>query len=179
MHHNVAVLQQCATILVFMKEVIVMKKLKAANIFFAVVLVLGFTAPTFDVLAAERSPEQKADQQALREGLQESLGMPVLKGNVWQKMPHDSKVAFVWGFGHVVSIEQHLMEKFPELKRDSFVAKVVEGMADIPMDNVIARVDEYYGANPNKLETPVTNVMWDLMIKPNIKTGIAGRPLTN
>jgi hypothetical protein len=140
---------------------------------------LGFMGPSFDGLAAEQSREQKADQKALREGLQESLGMPVLKGDVWQKMTHDSKVAFIWGFGHVVSIEQHLMEKFPELKRDSFVAKVVEGMADIPMDNVIARVDDYYDANPNKIETPVTNVIWDLMIKSNIKTGIAGRPLKN
>jgi len=156
-----------------------MEKLKGVGIFFVVVLMFGFMGPSFDGLAAEQSREQKADQKALREGLQESLGMPVLKGDVWQKMTHDSKVAFIWGFGHVVSIEQHLMEKFPELKRDSFVAKVVEGMADIPIDNVIARVDDYYGANPAKIESPVTNVIWDLMIKPNIKTGIAGRPLKN
>jgi hypothetical protein len=158
-----------------------MEKLKGVGIFFVVVLMLGFMGPSFDGLglAAEQSREQKADQKALREGLQDSLGMPVLKGDVWQKMTHDSKVAFIWGFGHVVSIEQHLMEKFPELKRDSFVAKVVEGMADIPMDKVIARVDDYYDANPAKIESPVTNVIWDLMIKPNIKTGIAGRPLKN
>ena len=52
-------------------------------------------------------------------------------------------------------------------------------MADMPMDNVIDRVDDYYDANPDKIETPVTNLIWDLMIKPNIKTGIAGRPLKN
>ena len=101
-----------------------MEKLKAVGIYFVVVLMLGFMGPTVGGMAAEQSREQKADQKALREGLQESLGMPVLKGDVWQKMTHDSKVAFIWGFGHVVSIEQHLMEKFPELKRDSFVAKV-------------------------------------------------------
>jgi len=52
-------------------------------------------------------------------------------------------------------------------------------MADIPMEKVIAQVDDYYAANPKEIETPVTNVIWDLMIKPNIKTGIAGRPLKN
>jgi hypothetical protein len=103
--------------------------------------------------------------------------MPVLKGDTWQKMTHDSKVAFIWGFGHVVSIEQDFMEKFPELKRDSFVAKVAEGMADMPIAQVVAQVDAYFTANPGKGATPVTNVIWDLMIKPNIKTGIAGRPL--
>lgn len=160
-----------------------MKKLKVVGGYCVVVLMLGIMGPSFtgQAAAAEQTQaqkvERKADQKGLREGLQDTLGMPVLKGDVWQKMTHDSKVAFIWGFGHVVSIEQHLMEKFPELKRDSFVAKVVEGMADIPMEKVVARVDQYYEANPNELATPVTNVIWDLMIKPNIKTGIAGRPL--
>jgi hypothetical protein len=71
------------------------------------------------------------------------------------------------------------MEKFPELQRESFSAKVVQGMADMPMEKVVAGIDDYFRANPNQLETPVTNVIWDLMIKPNIKTGIAGRPLKN
>lgn len=162
-----------------------MEKVKLAGlslgIFLVVYFVLGFIAPSSDGMAADQSTEQKverkADQKAIQEGLQETLGMPTLKGDVWQKMSNDSKTAFIWGFGHVVSIEQHLMEKFPELKRDSFIAKVVEGMADMPMEKVISRVDDYYSANPNQIETPVTSVIWDLMIKPNIKMGIAGRPL--
>lgn len=162
------------------KEVLIMKKLNVTGVYALVVLmlvgVMGLLVPTM-AAATGGNTEQKADQKALKEGLEETLGMPVLKGDVWQKMTHDSKIAFIWGFGHVVSIEQHLMEKFPELNRDSFVTKVVEGMADIPMETVIARVDEYYQANPQKIESPVTNVIWDLMIKPNIKTGIAGRPL--
>ena len=78
-------------------------------------------ACSFDVLAAGITPEQKAGRKAVEKGLQDSLGMPILKGDLWQKMTHDSKVAFIWGFGHVVSIEFYLMEKYPELKRDSFV----------------------------------------------------------
>ena len=156
-----------------------MKKPDLLGVYILVALMLGVLGSLCagTASATEKSMEQKADQKALKTGLEETLGMPVLNGDVWQKMTHDSKIAFIWGFGHVVSIEQNLMEKFPELKRDSFVAKVVEGMADIPMETVIARVDEYYNANPMKIETPVTNVIWDLMIKPNIKTGIAGRPL--
>lgn len=154
-----------------------MNRLKIIGIYLVVALFAGFTACSFDVLAAEKSPEQKADRKAMEKGLQESLGVPVLTGDLWQKMTHDSKVAFIWGFGHVVTIENNLMDKYPELKRDSFVAKVVEGMADIPMNDVVARVDQYYSANPDKIKEPVTNVIWDTMIKPNIKTGIAGHPL--
>ncbi len=69
--------------------------------------------------------------------------MPVLKGGLWQKMRHDSKVAFIRGFGHVVSIERYMTEKCPELKRYSFVAKVVKGMADTPMNEVAHRMDCY------------------------------------
>jgi hypothetical protein len=151
--------------------------MKMVGIYFVVALFVGFTACSFVVLAAEKTPEQKADRKAMEQGLQDSLGVPILTGDLWQKMTHDCKVAFIWGFGHVVTIEQNLMDKFPELKRDSYVAKVVEGMADIPMNDVVARVDQYYSANPDQIKEPVTKVMWDTMIKPNIKTGIAGRPL--
>jgi len=156
-----------------------MKKQNVLRICFAVVFLLGSIACSFNVLAAEKTPEQKADQKGLAQGLQDSLGMPVLKGDIWQKMTHDSKVAFIWGFGHVVSIEYYLMEKFPELKRDSFVPKVVEGMANTPMNEVVVRVDRYYEMHPDQIDKPVTNAIWDTMIKPNIKTGIAGRTLNN
>jgi hypothetical protein len=153
-----------------------MKKQKVLRICFAAVFLLGVMAYSFNMLAAEKSSDQKPGQKALEQGLEDSLGMPVLKGDIWQKMTHDSKVAFIWGFGHVVSIEHYLMEKFPELQRDSFVSKVVEGMANTPMNEVVDRVDRYYVMHPDQIEKPVTSVLWDTMIRPNIKTGIAGRP---
>ena len=55
--------------------------------------------------------------------------------------------------------------------------KVVEGMADMPMNDIVPEIDNFYKANPDKLNMSVAAVIWDTMIKPNIKTGIAGRPL--
>jgi len=52
-------------------------------------------------------------------------------------------------------------------------------MANIPMDVVVARIDNFYNTNPDELEKPVMNVLWATSIRPNIKTGIAGRPLKN
>jgi len=105
--------------------------------------------------------------------------MPVLKGNIWVAMTPESKLAFIWGAGHVVTIEQVLMRQYPELKRESFVLKVVEAHAGstMKMNDVVAVVDTYYTENPEKLDTPVMHVIWDMMIKPNIKTGIAGQPI--
>ena len=152
-------------------------KVNVVTICLAAAFLLGIMSYSFVVVAEEITPEVNVDRKAVEKGLDESLGMPVLKGDLWKKMNHDEKVAFIWGFGHVVSIEYSLMEKFPELKRDSFVAKAVVGMDNTPMNEVVDRVDRYYEMHQEDLEKPVTSVLWDTMIKPNIKTGIAGQPL--
>lgn len=105
--------------------------------------------------------------------------MPLLRGDMWIKMDPDSKVAFVWGAGHVVTIEEVIMQRYPELQRDSFVMKVVEALTNSPvkMNDVVAVVDKFYLENPDKLNTPVMGVIWDQLIKPKIKTGIAGKPI--
>ncbi len=105
--------------------------------------------------------------------------MPVLKGDQWVTMDENAKVAFIWGAGHVVTIEEVIMEKYPDQKRDTFVAKVVEASTNSPMtmSQVAAMVDKFYQDNPDKTDTPVMAVIWDTMIKPNIKAGIAGKPL--
>ena len=101
----------------------------------------------------------------------------MLRGDVWQKMSVDEKVAFIWGAGQVVTIEQVIMELIPEMKQENFSAKVVEGMADTDMKDIVATVDAYYTENPDKLDVAVMRVIWDKLIRPNIKTGIGGRPL--
>lgn len=105
--------------------------------------------------------------------------MPVLKGDTWMVMDENAKIAFIWGVGHVVTIEQVIMERYPDQKRDTFVMKVVEASNASPatMSQVAAAIDKFYTDNPDKLDTPVMAVIWDTMVKPNITTGIAGQPL--
>ena len=103
--------------------------------------------------------------------------MPVLTGDVWQKMTADERVAFVWGIGHVVTIEQQTAERRPELKREGFADKMAEGLNGVSMNSIVQKVDEYYQANPDDLEAPVMEVIWDELVKPRIKTGIADQPL--
>jgi hypothetical protein len=77
----------------------------------------------------------------------------------------------------VVDIEQELMSMYPELKVENFSSKCAEAASDISINDIIAGVDKWYEANPDKLDKSVIEVIWDNMIKPNISTGIAGRPL--
>ncbi len=110
--------------------------------------------------------------------------MPLLKGEQWQKMEPNSKVAFIWGAAHVVLIEAILMEELPELRRENFSAKVVESRQErkkagtaMTINQIIDAIDQYYKDHPDKLEMPVMGVIWEAGVKPNLKTGIAGRPL--
>jgi hypothetical protein len=50
-------------------------------------------------------------------------------------------------------------------------------MAGMKMNDIVRKVDEYYAANSSQIEAPVVRVIWDTVIKPNLKTGVAGRPL--
>jgi len=140
-----------------------MEKNRLIKILCVVMLFIGFTGWGIKASAGEE--------------IDKDVKVSLLRGDLWQQMTPDSKIAFIWGMGHVVDIEQALMERYPELKKDGFVMKVVEGMADMPMNDIVPEIDNFYKANPDKLNMSVAAVIWDTMIKPNIKTGIAGRPL--
>ena len=107
----------------------------------------------------------------------EEIKAPLLTGITWINMSQDQKTAYIWGAGDVIDLEQELMEIYPELKRDSFVSKSVEGIGDVTMNDIVSTVDSFYQKNPDKVNLSVIRVIWDIMIKPKLKTGIAGNPL--
>jgi hypothetical protein len=107
----------------------------------------------------------------------EEIKAPLLTGNTWITMSQDQKTAYIWGAGDIVDLEQEIMEIYPELKRESFVTKAVEGIGDVTINDIVSTVDAFYNDNPDQVNLSVIRVVWDTMIRPNIKTGIAGKPL--
>ena len=154
-----------------------MKRPKLIQICWVFLLFIGFVGWTPYVSSQERK-----DAASLQKEMEKY--MPLFKGEQWQKADSNAKVAFIWGVAHVILIEKILMEEIPELRRESFVTKVVEAQAArnaagirLTMNQVIDKIDQYYKDHPDKLETPVMGVIWNVGIKPYLKTGIAGRPL--
>ncbi|HVP79414.1 MAG TPA: hypothetical protein VMV04_16130 [Thermodesulfobacteriota bacterium] len=153
-----------------------MKKLRWIQICF-----LLFVCMNVAVWATHATGQEK-DAAAVEKEMEKV--MPLLKGEQWQKMDPNSKVAFIWGAAHVVLIEAVLMEEIPELKRENFSAKVVEartvkakaGKAPT-INEIISAIDQYYKEHPDQLGAPVMGVIWNVGVKPYLKTGIAGRPL--
>ncbi len=152
-----------------------MKAPRVLKVCIAVAAALWLTSClSLNVLAAESHGEKAVNKE-----LEKDLGMPVLDGDLWQKMTHDDKIAFIWGMWTVVSMEHYLMDKYPQLKVESLSAKIIEAShkTQKTANEVVALIDGYYQANPDEIEKPVLGMLWDDLIKPNITTGIAGRPL--
>jgi hypothetical protein len=103
--------------------------------------------------------------------------MPVMTGQEWQLMHQDAKLAFVWGIGHVVTIEEHVLKRHPEMQGSDFIAKLAEGLKGIPMNGIVQTVDDYYKKNPGDLDLPVMRVIWGQIVKPKLATGIGDSPL--
>jgi len=137
---------------------------------FAVSLVAGLAGGSLAFAAEGALPAESG--KALSE-------MPVLTGNEWQALQTESKMAFILGVGHVVTIEENVILKHPELKRKGFSAKLSEGLAGVPMDTIVRTVDEFYQKNPDELDLPVMGVIWRQLVRPKLKTGIADQPLTS
>jgi len=140
------------------------------------VLVAGFIP---DVARAQ-TEQQKQERAQVKDDVNkqlEEMGMPICTGTEWQKATQTEKVAFVWGVCHVVTIEKILAQKFPSLKAEDFSTKVAEGMAGMKINDIVRTVDEYYAANQTQMGKPVVGVIWDAIVKPRLKTGIAGHPL--
>jgi len=154
-----------------------MERLKRVQICFLLFICIGV-----GLWATHTSGEQKVDETTV--GKEMEKVMPLLKGEQWQTMDPNSKVAFLWGAAHIILIEQILMEEIPELRRENFCAKVAEARAAQvkagkakTINEMVSAIDQYYKEHPDQLGISVMGVIWNIGIRPHVKTGIAGRPL--
>ena len=108
--------------------------------------------------------------------------MPVLKGDIWIKMSDDEKISFIWGAGHIISIQEVLSRDNPGLKKHNiFVNKVIEAheTKSMTMSEVAKNVDDFYKENPDKLDTSVMEVIWTENILPRLQTTDSPEKSTN
>jgi hypothetical protein len=157
-----------------------MKRCRLIQILVLLSLSIGFVFWTINASAQGAKGEAPVEAEAEKY-------MPLLKGDQWLKLDPNSKVAFIWGAAHVVLVELILMEEFPELKVENFSQKVHEArtarqkagtpLSKMTINAIISQIDQYYKDNPGKRDVSVMRVIWDIGIKPHVKSNIAGRPL--
>lgn len=103
--------------------------------------------------------------------------VPVLCGDLWTTASQDSKVAYVWGLCSWIEVERIAMNMVPEIKVRNVSAVAAEALANVPMNDIVRVVDDFYRADPGHLKVPVLRIIWDMMVLPKVKAGVAGQPL--
>lgn len=93
---------------------------------------------------------------------------PELDGRIWLDSTSAEKRAFLYGVGSATVLEYHIRTKHDE-QPSRFVSGWVEVFKDQTWSDVEKTVDRYYANNPDRLNENVLKVIWQIMIKPNVK----------
>ncbi len=86
-------------------------------------------------------------------------GQPfLLDGTHWTEISYDARVTYVKGVGNMADFE--CQAGAPTKGRSYCISMVmVQELKEKSIDTVVKEIDQYYKENPDKLKTPVLEVM--------------------
>ncbi|MBO4368799.1 MAG: hypothetical protein J5803_01665 [Desulfovibrio sp.] len=102
----------------------------------------------------------------------------ILTGELWQKTAPEEKRAFLFGVDSAVTVEYYVNDKLKEKgkKKGSrplstlspFEKGWMKALKDMPRQELIRSIDDWYAANPDQIERPVMAVIWYEIISPRL-----------
>jgi hypothetical protein len=81
-------------------------------------------------------------------------------GNVWRASSLDEKRAYLVGVANTVDVHRELQIRRGTLDPEAPLNRVFDAFDEGTIDNAIERIDNWYGADPARLDTPVLGVVW-------------------
>ena len=84
--------------------------------------------------------------------------IPVVTGEHWTRSSDDVKKAYLVGF-----------QGKPPADAESFVPRLVKGLQGQTLDSVREGLNQWYAANPGKLQRPVIETIWFEMAVPGLQ----------
>jgi hypothetical protein len=95
--------------------------------------------------------------------------VPFVDGTMWKKSAPILKRTYLVGFSNLLSAEYAYQKEFgPPPDRQTAIQRLYEEIDDVTLDGVIAKIDAWYGANPEQMDTTVVEVIWLQMVRPNL-----------
>ena len=101
-----------------------------------------------------------------------------LTGHVWQKTSETDKAAFLLGVESAITVEYFVNAKLAEKaaksgKKPAYTLSPFEkgwmnAFKGVNRAEIITMVDQWYAANPDRLDCPVMSVIWYELIAPRI-----------
>lgn len=105
-----------------------------------------------------------ADAQASGSGAKARSPI-VVDGNGWMRATADERRAFLVGVANMI-VAENAYAKRRNIDPPGAGTRITETMSNMNLWQVSERITAWYGANPDKLSTPVMGVIWrDLVEK--------------
>lgn len=90
-------------------------------------------------------------------------------GDDWQRATPQTRQAFLFGIANLLSVAVDWDDRHVPAGQQTFSRRARTGLGDTSLGEVAARIDAWYDANPDKLDTPVVVVMWNQVAKPRLQ----------
>lgn len=100
----------------------------------------------------------------------------VLTGKQWIKASNNEKLAFLYGVTSAFEVEEHFATKNQRGKvvQSKFAKdwlKASRQVKESDLDTILKKIEDWYKANSDKMDTPVLFVVWKECIQPSLKAG--------
>jgi hypothetical protein len=96
--------------------------------------------------------------------------LPIVTGKHWTQSTEAQKRAFLFGMATLLEAEQELQGKdpAPEIRDNSLVPTLVEGLSQYTIITAMEAIDAYYAQHSDQLNRPVLEVIWFELALPNV-----------
>ena len=103
-------------------------------------------------------------------GGKEDPDLVIVTGEHWTTASRDEKVAYLFGIGNMLEIEQAMQGKNPaKLIRDhSLVPVLIKGLSGLSTNKLREKLDQWYKKRPGQLNRSVIEVLYTEFALPNI-----------
>lgn len=103
---------------------------------------------------------------ALAAGAAHAQEIPVVTGDQWSKSTEQVKKAYLVGIANLLQVERSYQAANPPATTQSLIPRAVKGLQGQTLDSVQQKLDNWYAANPTKLQRPVIETIWFEIVVP-------------
>ncbi len=95
--------------------------------------------------------------------------VPFVDGTMWKKSAPVLKRTYLVGISNLL-VAEYLYQKDwgPPPDNQTSIQRFYEGLDNDTLDAAVERIDAWYEANPNQLDTTVLEVIWVQLVEPNL-----------
>ena len=95
--------------------------------------------------------------------------VPLVNGDLWSKSSPDVKKAYLVGIANTLQVEVAYEGANPPPDSQSLIPRTAKGLKGQSLESVSAALDKWYAANPDKLQRPVLETIWFVVVVPGLQ----------